>query len=112
MSQGTQAVDNTAILSVIAERIEYLHSDVGDMKIAMKDLASAIVKLALVEERQGQATIQQERLVRSIDKLEVRIVALELLSPTTKQTNSWVFGAVWSAVCVVGLVALKNLGVL
>lgn len=89
-----------------------IHSDVSDMKLAMKDLASAIVKLALVEERQGQASIQQERLIRITDKLEIRIVALELTAPISKQTNSWVFNAVWASAGVAALVILKSLSIL
>jgi len=104
--------DDENLLHVIANQIENLHDDVGDMKSALKDLASAIIKLALVEERQGQTAIQMERAFKVMERLEARIVILEAAAPLNNQTNTWILSGVWAAVGVVALVILKAVGLL
>lgn len=115
----TDRRDDASVLHVIANKIENLHEDVGDMKLALKDLASAIIKLALVEERQGQSAIQMERAFTIMERLEAkdvlleaRIVVLEVAAPMSKQTNAWVLSGVWAAVSVVALIVLKAVGAL
>ena len=104
--------DSNTLLGVIAERIDYLHSDVGDMKVAMKELASAIVKLALVEERQGQAAVQQQHTVAVLNELDARVTTLELAAPETKRNNAWINQAVWAAVCLIAVIVLDKVGIL
>lgn len=104
--------EDSSLLHVIVDRMDYLHTDINEMKLAMKDLASAIVKLALVEERQGQAALQMERAFNIMEKLEGRIVALEVAAPMQKQTSLWVMTGVWGAAGVLALFILKQLGVL
>jgi len=76
--------------SVLTVKIDMLHSDVVDMKIAVNELSKAITKLALVEERQAQTADAMERAFKAIGKIEDRISALELAAPKTKETNAWV----------------------
>lgn len=76
--------------SVLTVKIDMLHSDVVDMKIAVNELSKAITKLALVEERQAQTADAMERAFKAIGKIEDRLSALELAAPKTKETNAWV----------------------
>ena len=76
--------------SVLTVKIDMLHSDVVDMKIAVNELSKAITKLALVEERQAQTADAMERAFKAIGKIEDRLSALELTAPKTKETNAWV----------------------
>lgn len=76
--------------SVLTVKIDMLHSDVVDMKIAVNELSKAITKLALVEERQSQTADAMERAFKAIGKIEDRLSALELAAPKTKETNAWV----------------------
>ena len=76
-------------ITVLSTRIQTLHSDVADIKGTLKDLTSAINKLALVEERISNAVAAQERSFKAIEKLEGRIDALEMKTVTADNTNKW-----------------------
>lgn len=76
-------------ITVLSTRIQTLHSDVADIKGTLKDLTSAINKLALVEERISNAVAAQERSFKAIEKLEARIDALEMKTVTADSTNKW-----------------------
>ena len=98
--------------SVLTVKIDMLHSDVVDMKIAVNELSKAITKLALVEERQAQTADAMERAFKAIGKIEDRLSALELAAPKTKETNAWVDRFILALVmAVAGFVGTK-LGVL
>jgi len=66
-----------------------LHSDVVDVKTAVNELSKAIMKLALVEERQAQTAEAMERAFKAIGKIEDRLSALEQSAPKTKETSAW-----------------------
>lgn len=83
-----------ALVQVIASKLESLHGDVGDMKDVLKDLTSAVTKLAIVEERQGQASLALERAFKVLEKVEGRLDALEKAAPLQAQTSSWVHAGV------------------
>lgn len=98
--------------SVLTVKIDMLHSDVVDMKIAVNELSKAITKLALVEERQAQTADAMERAFKAIGKIEDRLSALELAAPKTKETNAWVDRFILALVmAVAGFIGTK-LGVL
>lgn len=98
--------------SVLTVKIDMLHSDVVDMKIAVNELSKAITKLALVEERQAQTADAMERAFKAIGKIEDRLSALELTAPKTKETNAWVDRFILALVmAVAGFIGTK-LGVL
>lgn len=98
--------------NVLTVKIDMLHSDVVDMKIAVNELSKAITKLALVEERQAQTADAMERAFKAIGKIEDRLSALELAAPKTKETNAWVDRFILALVmAVAGFVGTK-LGIL
>ena len=98
--------------NVLTVKIDMLHSDVVDMKIAVNELSKAITKLALVEERQAQTADAMERAFKAIGKIEDRLSALELAAPKTKETNAWVDRFILALVmAVAGFIGTK-LGVL
>jgi aminoglycoside phosphotransferase (APT) family kinase protein len=81
-----------------------LHADVVEVKSAIKEVASALTKLALVEERQTHHAASQERAFTMLDKIERRmgeherrIVELEKSEPAQTRTAEWVDRAVWAA---------------
>ena len=91
-----------ASFAVLAHKVEAMHSDFGEIRAVLRDLTSAINKLALVEERQTQAAQAQERAFGVLEKLENRldamdnrVKALEIEEPMQKQTSGWVIAAVW-----------------
>ena len=94
--------------NVLTVKIDMLHSDVVDMKIAVNELSKAITKLALVEERQSQTADAMERAFKAIGKIEDRLSALELAAPKTKETNAWVDRFILALVmAVAGFVGTK-----
>lgn len=83
-------------LSLSLARMESLHSDVGEIKTALKDLTQAITKLALIEERQSQASLALERAFMAMSKLGDRVQELELAESNNARTSEWVDRVVWS----------------
>ena len=75
--------------NVLAVKLDMLHDDVIEMKIALNELSKAITKLALVEERQAKTAEALERAFKAISKIEDRISALEQAAPKTKETSTW-----------------------
>lgn len=108
-----------ADLSAIASRIDLVTDGLSDMRSDMKIMASAINKLAVIDERQVQAALAQDRAFKVIEKLEVsigmsnvRISALERASPMSAQIQSWVLAAVWGCAGLVIMFIVKKVGVL
>jgi hypothetical protein len=106
-------------LAVAIAKMDNLHGDVQEIKSAQRDMATAIMKMALVEERQSQAALAQERTFKVLEKmenrfdaLEKRVVELEKDEPTQKRVADWVFAAVWGAVGLVAMFIGKQVGLL
>ena len=76
-------------ITILSERLQSLHSDVTEIKSAMHDLASAITKLALIEERQQLAVAALERVFTAQAAIEKRVLELEKVAPANLQTNHW-----------------------
>ena len=76
-------------MSVLATRIQTLHTDVSDIKGTLKDLTTAINKLALVEERISNAVAAQERTFKVIEKMEERIEKLEKAQALDESQSKW-----------------------
>ena len=89
------------------ERLTYhmlsIRESVDEMKGAMKEMASAITRLALVEERQAAASTTIERLVQSLERLDERLRHLEAAEPMQARSSEWMMNAVWA---VAGLSAM------
>lgn len=93
-------------------KLEQLHSDVGEIKSALGKLSDAIIKLALIEERQTTASASLERAFKALERVEHRISALEQSNVTSKRTSGWVDKVVTAAVGVMLLLVLKKSGVM
>lgn len=103
---------NDSLVQVIAVKLENLHNDVSTMQDVLKELAAAVTKLAVIEERQGQAAQALERAFIALEKLEVRMSVLEKAQPLQQQTTDWVGKAVWGTVIFAAGVVAKKLGFL
>lgn len=55
MPPDTPTHSREGLIQVIAVRLDNLHADVYGMRDVLKELATAVTKLAVIEERQGQA---------------------------------------------------------
>lgn len=101
---------NTSTL--LTHRLTTLHEDVGELKRAMTDLASAMTKLALIEERQSHAAVAQERAFKILERLEARVAALETQVPNTKRMNAWMERAIWAGAGLFVMLVIKKVGLL
>ena len=117
------------VIDVLAERVEGLCSDICEMKIGISKMADALTKLAIVEERQTQTILAQERAFKALERVEerqrqhelqcrdqekevrqliadsnerlsARISELEKAEPMQAQTSKWVTAAVWGALAL------------
>ena len=118
-----------AAIDVFAERVEGLCSDMSEMKHGIAKMADALTKLAIVEERQTQTILAQERAFKALDRVEerqrqqelqcrdqdkevrqliadsnerlsIRVSELEKAEPMQAQTSKWVTAAVWGALAL------------
>ena len=100
------------LIQVIAVRLDNLHEDVSGMRDVLKELATAVTKLAVIEERQTQSAQALERAFLALEKVESRISALEIAQPLQKQSADWVGRAVWAALAVVAVFSAKKVGLM
>lgn len=108
-------------MKLIIERLSLLHEDVSDLrddtKASMKEMANAVTKLVLIEERQTQMNEAYRNFTNQLEKseirtntLEARIDLLEKEQPMTKQVVNWVIYAVGAIVVASCTYLLKALG--
>lgn len=96
--------------ALLSHRLATLHEDVSEMKTAMKELASAITKLALIEERQTNAAAAQERAFKVLAKLEERVTNLEVYVPANKRISVWFDRATWAGMGLLAMLLFKKSG--
>ena len=126
-------------VQVLATKIEGLAQDMSEMKHGITKMADALTKLAIVEERQTQTILAQERAFKALERVEerqrthelvckdqdkdvrqliadsnerlaARVGELEKAEPMQEQTGKWVMAAVWGAAGLLALFVAKQLG--
>ena len=123
----------------LATKIEGLAQDMSEMRHGIAKMADALTKLAIVEERQTQTILAQERAFKALERVEerqhthelvckdqdkevrqliadnnerlsTRVAELEKAEPMQKQTGKWVMAAVWGAAGLLAMFVAKQLG--
>jgi outer membrane murein-binding lipoprotein Lpp len=79
-------------------RVESMSGDISDIKTAVRELAAAVSRLAIIEERQVHDRADAARISVRVDGHEGRINALELAQPLQQQATTWIGKAVWLVV--------------
>jgi len=126
-------------VQVLTTKIEGLAQDMSEMKHGIAKMADALTKLAIVEERQTQTILAQERAFKALERVEERqrthelvckdqdkevrqliadsnerisgrVAELEKAEPMQEQTGKWVMAAVWGAAGLLALFVAKQLG--
>ena len=116
-------------VNVLAERIDGLCVDMNEMKHGIAKMADALTKLAIVEERQTQTILAQERAFKALERVEerqrqhelqcrdqekevrqliadsnerlsARVGELEKAEPMQAQTSKWVTAGVWGTMAL------------
>ena len=117
------------VIDVLAERVEGLAQDMNEMKHGIAKMADALTKLAIVEERQTQTILAQERAFKALERVEerqrqhelqcrdldkevrqliadsnerlsIRVAELEKAEPMQAQTSKWVTAGVWGTLAL------------
>ena len=116
-------------VQVLATKIEGLAQDMSELKHGIAKMADALTKLAIVEERQTQTILAQERAFKALERVEerqrthelvckdqekglrqliadsnerlaARVGELEKAEPMQAQTSKWVTAGVWGALAL------------
>ena len=116
-------------VNVLAERIDGLCVDMGELKHGIAKMADALTKLAIIDERQTQTILAQERAFKALERVEerqrqhelqcrdqeevlrqliadsnerlsARVGELEKAEPMQAQTSKWVTAGVWGALAL------------
>ena len=129
MTEPTNRRAEDKNVQVLATKIEGLAQDMSEMKHGITKMADALTKLAIVEERQTQTILAQERAFKALERVEerqrthelvckdqdkevrqliadsnerlsARIGELEKAEPMQAQTSKWVTAGVWGALAL------------
>ena len=116
-------------MQVLTTKIEGLSQDMNEMKHGIAKMADALTKLAIVEERQTQTILAQERAFKALERVEerqrmhelvckdqdkevrqliadsnerlsTRVGELEKAEPLQAQTSKWVTAGVWGTLAL------------
>ena len=96
-------------IATLANRLQSLHTDVSDIKGALKDLTVAINKLAVIEERQSTITASIERAFAAISRIEDRLSAIEKEVPNNHRIGAWVDRAVFAILGIAAMIIFDQL---
>ncbi len=128
-------------MQVLATKIEGLAQDITEMRQSVIKMADAFVKFAVIEERQTNTIMAQDRITVTLDRLNLRLDAnekscviqekelraliadtakdlsgriaeLEKAEPMQKQTSNWVVSAVWGAAILAVTIIAKKIGII
>lgn len=101
---------------VVIDRLTNLHDDVNDLKEStrdsMKEIASAITKLVLLEERQSNTNDNFSRVVQQLDGIQKRVEELEKQEPIQRLTSKWVMTAIYGVATAAAIFVGKFTGLL
>lgn len=129
MTEPTSRRAEDKNVQVLATKIEGLAQDMSEMKHGIAKMADALTKLAIVEERQTQTILAQERAFNALERVEerqrqhelqcrdqekglrqliadsnerlsARVAELEKAEPMQAQTSTWVTAGVWGALAL------------
>jgi len=109
------AHNDTVRIERLTHHMQRIREGVAEMKDAMREMAAAINRLAVIEERQNQDRAALERafnaiadvdkkhdhtttrVMEIIEKIEARTRALEMAQPLQNKTAEWVEKALFAA---------------
>lgn len=94
-----------ANIAVAIARLEGMTAEMVEIKTALRDMAQAVSRLAVIEERQIATNEAIGRAFRDIGKLDTRMASIEQSAPLQKQSSDWVqAGAKYILALVLGAV--------
>lgn len=88
-------------IAVAIAKIDAMSTDMSELKSSFKELAMAVARLAIIEERQTVTNESINRAFKTLDALSTRVTTLELAQPIQKQSSDFVQKAVGYIVAIV-----------
>lgn len=98
--------------NILAHRLGTLHDDVVEMKDSLRSLTAAITKLALIEERQAQASNALQRAFEAIERIEKRLSEVERVGLDATRTSAWMDRALWAAAAAAVMFVAEKVGLI
>lgn len=89
-----------------------IRDDQREMRQSLTEVARAMTRLAVVEERQANSQGSIARAFKAIESHENRIDALEKSEPDQKRAAKYVHHAVWAAACAAAAFVAHNVGLM
>jgi len=96
--------------SAVLVRLDQMERNLDETRSTLREVATALNKLAVIEERQQASSTAIERLAVEQKKLDERLRALEIAEPMQAQTAEWVKNAIWAAASAAAMFAANRLG--
>ena len=101
---------NNGWYNAVLVRLDRMEKAQDETRDTLREVAAAINKLAVIEERQQAASSAIERLAVEQKRIDERLRALEISEPMQAQTAEWVKNAVWAAASAAAMFAAGKLG--
>ena len=101
---------NNGWYNAVLVRLDRMEKAQDETRDTLREVAAAINKLAVIEERQQVASSAIERLAAEQKRIDERLRALEISEPMQAQTAEWVKNAVWAAASAAAMFAAGKLG--
>jgi hypothetical protein len=86
---------------LIAASVDAVRADVGEMKVAIREMSGALLKLAAIEQQHLETRHAMDRAFQKIEDFEKRLRPIEIAIPGLVETRGWVI--------TMGLAALSML---
>lgn len=101
---------NNGWYGAVLARLDRMEKTQDETCATLREVAKAINKLAVIEERQQTASTAIERLMAEHKKLDERLRALEIAEPMQAQTAKWVKNAIWAAASAAAMFIANKVG--
>lgn len=99
-------------ISLLTHKLDTVNAVVDDMKSTLKELANAVTKLTLIEERQINTAAALERAFQTLDKMDARVNSLEQHVPANKRISVWFDRATWAGMGLLVMLVIKKSGLI
>lgn len=96
--------------SVTSLRLEQLNASVDDIRASIREMAAAINRIALIEERQLRANDALARQEARTEAIQKRVEALEVAAPASSATGRWVERGIVALIGFLAAVAFGKFG--
>ncbi len=90
----------------LEEKIKIVSEDMGEIKSVLRDIASSLNSLAILEEKHKNTTESLQRAFTALDKHGNRLDDIEKSLPYLKLASGWLFKGVLFIMGILGAAAM------